>query len=131
MTALDLGTVFADRGNMSEQKKFGADKTVDVIKLLITLSVGFLGFSAALLKFTFDANTSFEIQGPYWFLIGSWTLILLVISSGVLALGSIITNAVDHDEFNVDTKWVQIPQMVQQVSFVASFVTYIIFIILS
>lgn len=109
-------------------KKFGAETTVDIIKLLITLSVGFLGFSAAMAKITLDPTESFEISGAYWFLIISWVCILCTIISGILALGAIVTNAIDANKYDVDSGYVQQIQIVQQISFVVSFIFFLIFV---
>ena len=111
---------------MSEtnHKKFAVDTMIGVAKLLVTLASGFIVLSVTLLG---QLSGETDPISHFWIIVVCWFTLIVSIGCGILSLGSIATSAHDHSKFDVDdrmTKWLL---RVQQLSFVLSFILFVIY----
>lgn len=111
---------------MSEtnHKKFAVDTMIGVAKLLVTLASGFIVLSVTLLG---QLSGEADPICHFWLIVVCWFTLIVSIGCGILSLGSIATSAHDHQKFDVDepmTKWLL---RVQQISFVLSFIFFVIY----
>ena len=110
-----------------EHKKFAANVAIDIAKLQVTLSSGFIVVTASVIGTFVDKTLLGYGLEIFWVAAVSWTLSIFSIASGILALGAIATTAHDDSGYDVDaimTKWTM---RVQQVTFVLAFVFFAVF----
>lgn len=113
--------------NLKEYRKFAAETLIDIAKLLITLSSGFLAFTATLLSNFQGSSSAGSNVSNFGLLATSWTVIVVSIISGVLGIGSIATTAQENGIYNIDINNTNKYLAVQQVFFVLSFILFALF----
>ncbi len=111
---------------MAGEKKFAVETMKEVAKLLITLASGFLIITVSFLQFIVDANPKTSIE-YFWLIVVTWALLVLSIMSGIIALGAIASTAHDNCSYNVDENWTKYSLMAQQIFFVLSSVSFVVF----
>lgn len=104
-------------------KKFGTETAVEIVKQLITLSSGFIVVTVTVVAAVIKAE-ELEVIAIAIF---SWIFSIVSISSGILALGDIVTTTQDKNKFDVDEKYTRLFMQIQQVFFIFSFIFFIIF----
>jgi hypothetical protein len=86
----------------NELSKFAVTTMIEVDKLLITLTSGFLVLSATIMN---------NLSGPedpikdFWIIVLCWISSIISILSGIIALGAIATTAHNNKAYDVDEFW--------------------------
>lgn len=111
--------------NGDSPKKYAADIMAEVAKQLLTLASGFIVVSVALLDVMKPATG--QTFAHFWLILLTWAFLVLSLLSGLFALGGIAATAHDKGTFDVDEPVTRFFQRSQQVLFVLSFVSFVLF----
>lgn len=107
--------------------KFAVDLMIEVAKQLITLASGAIVLSVSFLDFVKGDDNL--VPKCFELVIVSWVMLLFSIFSGLLALGSLATDAHRHARFDIYKPTTRVCLGLQQLMFIAAFAIFVWFAI--